>query len=633
MGDITQLLKFQMISQLGLNANRQEDPSGYSLWTNIALISVVSIADDIGKCIPVLAREAKRVVLERLRNRMEKQIPIMKRSLFNEGIPLHLRHDQNSIKMTRLYDKQCEANAIVDSILAVIARLNNVPMFDLIGNGALMVTYKERPIQVAKDIFVLVEQLCSSNENEVVSITLRLLSNSLSAAELSAFVQATHNKYLEDTRNSLCGKLYFFDQKYRPCDTSKATKKMMISTAPKQLSFTMSEFYSNKTFDNVFGQRVREIENRIDFFCENKDWYDRKGIPYQLGLLLSGVPGSGKTSVIRAAANKTRRHIVNVNFSNIRTASQLKQLFHSDRLQVYNDATCATQKSLYIPVSERLYILEEVDTLGAIVAQRSGKQAREDYVEDELTLGDILTVLDGTMEIPGRMIIMTTNHPEVLDKALIRPGRIDVHAHFGNADREIIAEMYYAYIERPFPRERIHELPDQVLSPAEVSQVLFTYVHSPDNVDAIIRSMQSYKTPPASESTTTFHEPLPHPKKNENRDTYVENEGLSETNDYAPSLEATGCANPKESVEYGNGTGREKLRGGNGNVKEDGGEPYVKVSPKLSNEEEIPHYWDQYKLDSLQKCEDKEREEEIKNGAAPLEHDQNAKCSFGLVFG
>jgi len=71
----------------------------------------------------------------------------------------------------------------------------------------------------------------------------------------------------------------------------RAQKAMKISTAPKQLSFIKSPFHSNKTFANIFGPEVKEVYERVSFFLKNKDWYDSRGIPYQLGLLLSGIPG------------------------------------------------------------------------------------------------------------------------------------------------------------------------------------------------------------------------------------------------------------------------------------------------------------------------------------------------------
>jgi len=110
-------------------------------------------------------------------------------------------------------------------------------------------------------------------------------------------------------------------------------------------------------------------------------------------------------------------------------------------------------------------------------------------VNDELTLGEILTVLDGTMEVPGRMIVMTTNHPEVLDDALIRPGRIDVQAAFTYASRELIAAMYVAYLEKELSPASVAQLPAAVLSPAEVGQVLFRHFGMPSTEAEIVADL------------------------------------------------------------------------------------------------------------------------------------------------
>jgi adenylate kinase len=315
------------------------------------------------------------------------------------------------------------------------------------------------------------------------------MSNTLSAAELGTYVKNVYQDYLQEIKNSLGNNIYFFDQKskdsqppHMPTTTDAASidthKRMRINTAPKHLNFTMTPFYSNKQFSNIYGDEIRAIESRLRFFIQRRDWYDSKGIPYQLGFLLSGIPGAGKTSVIRAIANLTKRHIINVNFANITTATQLKNLFYSDKIQVFNDSSLDSIQSYFIPIQQRIYVIEELDGNGAIVKQRSDDSTPQNVVNDELTLQEILTVLDGTMEIPGRIVIMTTNHPEILDRALIRPGRIDVKVHFDYASVNLIVEMFGAYMDDVLPDEYHARLPDKKLSPAEVGQVLFRHFES-----------------------------------------------------------------------------------------------------------------------------------------------------------
>ena len=386
--------------------------------------------------------------------------------------------------MTRIYntttgDIHDESNGMIDAVLAFVAKLKNVPCFNLITKGQIIIGYKDVPIQITNDINLTIDQLefsKSSGAPEMIAMTLS--SNTVTASDLSQFVKRVYSQHIQELNNSLGDTIYFFDQKSRDSNINpplghsaaeyKAYKRMLIQSSPKELTFLMTPFYSNKTFENIYGQQVREIENRVNFFLDNKSWYDKKGIPYQLGLLLSGISGARKTSVIRAIANKTKRHIVNVNFANITTATQLKNMFFSDRIQVLNE-------SYYIPINQRLYILEEIDALGDIVKQRRSNKNQSDHINDELSLGEILAVLDGTMEVPGRIIIMTTNHPEILDQALIRPGRIDVQAHFGLATKEFITEMFHGYIDRHLSEEYIKKLPDKLLSPAKVGQVLFRH--------------------------------------------------------------------------------------------------------------------------------------------------------------
>jgi ATP-dependent 26S proteasome regulatory subunit len=66
---------------------------------------------------------------------------------------------------------------------------------------------------------------------------------------------------------------------------------------------------------------------------------------------------------------------------------------------------------------------------------------------EKLTLSTVLNILDGVLEQPGRIIIMTSNHPEKLDSALLRPGRIDVIVHFDFCKTHEVKEIVEAFIE------------------------------------------------------------------------------------------------------------------------------------------------------------------------------------------
>jgi hypothetical protein len=481
MVDINELVKLQLLSS----------PKQVSLKTIKYLVAATLIEEGV-KHVGTICTAIQNRFRRKVKETIKSHAPLSK-----DSILLGTKHTFNKVSMKRDWkttqESFQETNIMVDAVLNVISKLDNVPRLQLIENAHSLVNYREKPFQVTKDIFAKVESIVTDPETGITaSVELSLVSNSLSSSEILKWVRQVYALYKEQIKNSLGDTLYFFDQKNRDSGDPRGNppgldenmkslqRAVKISTAPKQLTFLKSPFYSNKSFRNIFGREVREVEERVRFFLEHRDWYDQRGIPYQLGLLLSGIPGSGKTSIIRAMANLTKRHIINVNFANISTATQLKNLFFNEKITVYTDSTMTNYDILTIPIENRIFVLEEIDAIGNIVRQRDPHEKSEgETFPDELTLAEILTVLDGTLESPGRIVIMTSNHPEVLDKALIRPGRIDVSVKFGFASRELTEEMYKCFFGKEFPRSIYEKVPDQVLTAAEVGQVLFRNFKDP----------------------------------------------------------------------------------------------------------------------------------------------------------
>lgn len=94
--------------------------------------------------------------------------------------------------------------------------------------------------------------------------------------------------------------------------------------------------------------------------------------------------------------------------------------------------------------------------------------------DDDLNLAGLLNVLDGVVDSPGRVVVMTTNHPDKLDPALIRPGRINKRIHLGFVQGEAVCAMAEHYMQARLTgeqRQRLTELVAQrSVTPAQVEQ-------------------------------------------------------------------------------------------------------------------------------------------------------------------
>lgn len=338
------------------------------------------------------------------------------------------------------------------------------------------------------------------------TITLQLSSSKRSIEYIKDYIKRKRDEYIELT----CA------------HENKIKVWMPLEYKETIIRFTPYNFVGTKCWDSYFIPNKQKIREVIDNFKFKTGVYEIPGAQHKLGLLLHGVPGCGKSSLIKVLARYLDRHVIIVDIGKVLTSQSLTKIFHDEFLYNYEDGSYE-----YVPLHKRIIVFEEIDTAGTVVMDREKLQEQkekdsekfkemfgkydfynvmckaqqswntfqsqpkpsvqssddvnnetaptdEDLEEDDettkkfkpiplngenikdytmntlkksekISLGDLLNLFDGLMELDGVVYVMTTNHVEFLDKALTRPGRVTLDIEFKEMREEQIRELLYFY--------------------------------------------------------------------------------------------------------------------------------------------------------------------------------------------
>jgi ATPase family associated with various cellular activities (AAA) len=179
-----------------------------------------------------------------------------------------------------------------------------------------------------------------------------------------------------------------------------------------------------RTLDSVIlpaGQLDRLTED-VGRFLASEAEYRRRCIPWHRGHLYEGPPGTGKTSVARAIASHFGMDVWYLPLADVKKDGEL--------LRVANRVG-----------PRSMLLLEDVDVFHAATQ-------RDDDGVDKATLSGLLNALDGIGTPHGLLTVLTTNTPEVIDPAVIRPGRVDLVEHFGLAGSSEVRQLVTRWYDR-----------------------------------------------------------------------------------------------------------------------------------------------------------------------------------------
>lgn len=397
-----------------------------------------------------------------------------------------------SVSLVRKYtdNEKLPPNEMVEKVDAVIEHLSNLDSTLCVRLDGRYIIDKDCDLYVNQNLRAAIKH--NRLANGTTSLELLLYSTELRVSAIRAWIDQIHEEYIYEKSNRLGHKTYYFNEIAiePPRDTTFLRDEKTdpneihyrFDNANPTLHFTMNEFHTSKSFSNVYGSHVDELHERLQIFIDNPEWYVERGIPHTLGILLHGVPGAGKTSTIKAIANDTGRHIFNLSLRPYTTCKQLTNLFYNESVTVVG--ADGSEHIYRIPLNKRIYVIEDIDCLTDVVLDRAAAAPSANPKiaphNESLTLSFLLNLLDGVLETPGRILVITSNYPERIDKALIRPGRIDVKVEFRRADRQFILDMMSNFYDAEINIDQIPQELDEVFTPAEIMESLCMYFKDPD---------------------------------------------------------------------------------------------------------------------------------------------------------
>jgi 26S proteasome regulatory subunit T4 len=173
-----------------------------------------------------------------------------------------------------------------------------------------------------------------------------------------------------------------------------------------------SENPGDVTFGDIggLGDQIGEIREIVELPLTNPGIFKRVGIPPPKGALLYGPPGTGKTLIARAIARNTKANFLKV------VATSLFDRYVGESARVVREMFAYANEH-----QPCIIFIDEVDALGGRRLEEGSSTDRE----VQRTLMELLAQMDGFASTSQVKVVMATNRPDVLDPALLRPGRLD----------------------------------------------------------------------------------------------------------------------------------------------------------------------------------------------------------------
>lgn len=219
----------------------------------------------------------------------------------------------------------------------------------------------------------------------------------------------------------------------------------------------------SKSWNEVFLDKTikQDILDDITLFQNNKELYKQKGQSYSRGYFLHGMPGCGKTSLIKTISKEFNRNVYNLKLNNISNEYNFNRITNNIR-------------------ENSIIILEDIDCVTSCLARSENSDVSP--ISSGIHLDLILNFIDGVDE-NGHIFIMTSNHKDKLDPALFRPGRFDLSIELTLCSKSMFYEIFNFYTDKNIEDfNKNFEFKEYIYSPAYIINLCFSNREKPEKI-------------------------------------------------------------------------------------------------------------------------------------------------------
>lgn len=217
---------------------------------------------------------------------------------------------------------------------------------------------------------------------------------------------------------------------------------------------------TNSAFKNTGFSKIvlnesckRKIIEQLDRFKNDRDFYKEHGLNHKLIVLIHGEPGVGKTTLIKSIAGYLNRHVVQFDLAKNNIAL-LEQIDDNNVIVIEDCDTHGVLKDRKEKYSNKDKIATIYREINSEFSDKNnqGTNTKKELQKTNKSLSEILQLFDGLNNLDNMVVILTTNHKEVLDHALVRPGRIDLDIYMEPFTNKEVIEYYTTHYGNDAPR-------------------------------------------------------------------------------------------------------------------------------------------------------------------------------------